>query len=115
MYSRVFHVLVYERFARLFVDLRFSLGKGLEKVNLRVFGLRKVRKMAKNAETEKNTIQTVFDPSFFHITLGGPSATGPKKNPEKNTLTREIWQREKRPPASENRIPFLGQISPRYT
>ena len=46
-------------------------GKGLEKVYLRVFGLRKVRKMTKNAETAKNTIQTVFDPSFFHTTLGG--------------------------------------------
>ena len=39
---------------------------------LRVFGLiRKVRKMTKNAETAKNTIQTVFDPSFFHTTLVG--------------------------------------------
>ena len=27
--------------------------------------------MTKNAETARNTIQTVFDPSFFHTVLGG--------------------------------------------
>ena len=70
----------------------------------------------KNAETAKNTIQIVFDPSFFHITLGGGARhPGLKKKLKQDKLTREIWQREKRSPATENRIPFLGQISPRYT
>ena len=45
-------------------------GKGLEKVYLPDFGLRKVQKMTKNAETAKNTIQNVFDPSFFHTVMG---------------------------------------------
>ena len=48
-----------------------TTGKGLEKVYLLDFGLRKVRKMTKNAETAKNTIQNVCDPSFFHTLLGG--------------------------------------------
>ena len=35
------------------------------------FCQRKVLEMTKNAETAKNTIQTVVDPSFFHTILGG--------------------------------------------
>ena len=55
----------------IFFFYLFFLGKGLEKVYLLDFGLRKVQKTTKNAETAKNTIQTVFDPSFFHTMLGG--------------------------------------------
>ena len=92
-----------------------TTGKGLEKVYLLDFGLRKVQKITKNAETAENTIQNVFDPSFFTKCLGGPSATIPRKKTEKKHVTREIWPCEQRPPASEKRISFLGQISPRYT
>ena len=46
-------------------------GKCLEKVYLVFFCLRKVRKLTKNAEEAKNTIQAVFDPSFFLTMLGG--------------------------------------------
>ena len=61
-------------------------GKGLEEVYLRVFGLRKERKITQNAETAKTTIQTVFDPSFFHITLGGgPRQPGLKKKLKKTS------------------------------
>ena len=52
-------------------SIKIFEGKGLEKVYLLDFGLRNVRKMTKNAETARNTIQTVFDPSFSHTVLGG--------------------------------------------
>ena len=56
-------------------------GKGLEKVYLLDFGLRKVQKMTKNAETARNPIQTVFDPRFFHTVLGeGLGNRASKKN-----------------------------------
>ena len=93
-----------------------TTNKGLEEVYLLVFCVRKVRKMTKNAETAKNATQTVFDPRFLHTMLGralGNRAS--KKNGKKKHINREVWPCEKRPPASENRIPFLGQISPRYT
>ena len=89
---------------------------GLEKVYLLVSCLRNVRKMTKNAETAKNAIQTVFDPSSFLRMLGGAlgNRASTKKQGEKH-VTREIWPCEKRLPASENPIPFLVQIPPRYT
>ena len=41
--------------------------------------------MTKNAETAKNTIQTVFDPSFFHTMLGGALGNRAPKKTEKQT------------------------------
>ena len=63
-----------------------TTGNGLEKVYLLVFCLRKVRKTTKNAETAKNTIQAVCDPSYFPTYSGGPWATGPRKKLEKKNM-----------------------------
>ena len=62
-------------------------GKGLEKVYLLAFGLDKVRKVPKNAETAKTTTGTVFAPSFLHASLvGGFGARPSKKKREKIRL-----------------------------
>ena len=53
------------------------LGKGLEKVYLLAFGLDRVRKVPKNAETAKNTKGTVFAPRFLHASLVGSSGARP--------------------------------------
>ena len=47
------------------------MGNGLEKINVFVFCLRKVRKMAKNTEVAINAIQTIFDPRVSHTKLVG--------------------------------------------
>ena len=52
-------------------------GKGLEKVYLLAFGLDKVRKVLKNAETAKSTKGTVFAPSVLHASLVGGSGARP--------------------------------------
>ena len=41
--------------------------------------------MTKNAETAKNTIQTVFDPNYFHTMLGGTLGNRVWKKTEKKT------------------------------
>ena len=57
--------------------LKYTAKKGLEKVYLLAFGLDKVRKVPKNAETAKNTKGTVFVPSFLHASLVGGSGARP--------------------------------------
>ena len=61
------------------------MGNGLEKVYLLIFCPRKVQKRTKNAEIAKNTIQTVFDPSFFHTMLGGRLSNRASKKTGKQT------------------------------
>ena len=78
-------------------------GKGLEKVYLLVFCLRKVRKTTKNAETAKNAIHTVFDPSFPPTMLGGAlgnwvsKRTGKKKCYPGDMATRKTTSRLQEP------------------
>ena len=64
-------------------------GEGLEKVYLVAFGLDKVRKVPKNAETVKDTKGTVFAPSFLHASLvGGFGARRSRKNGKKSGYKR---------------------------
>ena len=93
----------------------FFWGKGLEKVYLLAVGLDRVRKVPKNAETAKNTIGTVFSPSFLHASLVGGFGARPSKKTGKNHVTTDIQPRANGRLASRKRRPFLGPEFSRYT
>ena len=90
-------------------------GKCLEKVYLLVFCLRKVRRMTQRRGNRKKHHPDRFRPAFFSHDACGVLGNQASKKTDKKTVAREIWPCEKRPPVSENRIPYLGQIPPRYT
>ena len=91
------------------------MGKAVEKVYLLAFGLDKVRKVPKHAETAKNTTGTVFAPSFLHASLVGGFGARPSKKTGKNHVTTDIQPRANRRLASRKRRPFLGPEFIRYT
>ena len=92
------------------------MGKGLEKVYLLAFGLDKVRKVPKTAETAKNTEGTVFAPEFFaRIARGGLRGQTVKTKTGKNHVTTDIQPRANGRLASRKHRPFLGPEFSRYT
>ena len=87
-------------------------GKCLEKVYLLVFCLRKVRKMTKNAEAAKNTIQTVVDPSFFHTMLGGALGNRASKKARKNMLPARYGHAKNDLPPPKTAYRFQARFRP---